>query len=73
MNPVRVLQMLRSFGSAPGKLYLIGCEPATLEAEDDRIGLSPIVEASVPQTIELIKSLLNDLLQQNQNMEVKTA
>ena len=73
MNPVRVLQMLRTFGSSPGKLYLIGCEPATLEAEDDRIGLSPIVEASVPQAIELIKSLLNDLLQQNQNMEVKTA
>jgi len=62
LNPVNVLQMLRSLGSAPGKLYLIGCEPAILDIEDGRIGLSEVVEAAIPQAIQLIKSLINDLL-----------
>jgi hydrogenase maturation protease len=72
MNPVRVLQMLRTFGGSPGKLYLIGCEPAILEAEDGQMGMSKPVEASVPQAIELIKSLVNDLLPQNSMKEIET-
>jgi hydrogenase maturation protease len=70
MNPVRVLQMLRTFGNSPKKLYLVGCEPATLEVEDGEIGLSESVEGAVPQAIELIKSLVNDLLNE---VEVDTA
>ncbi len=73
LNPVRVLQMLQAFGSLPGKLYLIGCEPAILEVEDGQIGLSETVERSVPQAIELIKSLVNDLLSENQKMKVEIA
>jgi hydrogenase maturation protease len=73
MNPVKVLQMLRASGSSPGKLYLIGCEPATLEVEDGRIGLSETVESAVQRAIELIKSLVNDLLNENQKVEVETA
>jgi hydrogenase maturation protease len=73
LNPVRVLQLLRTFGSSPGKLYLIGCEPMTLEVEDGQIGLSEPVEASVPQAIELIKSLIENLLQKNPEIEVETA
>lgn len=73
MNPVSVLQMLRTFGCSPGKLYLIGCEPAILDVEDGQIGLSEMVEASIPQAIELIKSLVNDLLSENPKIEVETA
>jgi hydrogenase maturation protease len=73
LNPAKVLQMLRAFGSPPGKLYLIGCEPAILEIEDGQIGLSETVEASVPQAIELIKSLVNDLLSENQKIKVEIA
>jgi hydrogenase maturation protease len=65
MNPENVLRTLRTFGSSPGKLYLIGCEPAILEAEDGQIGLSETVEASVPRAIELFKSLVSDLLNKN--------
>jgi hydrogenase maturation protease len=72
MSPVKVLQMLRTFGSSPGKLYLVGCEPAILEVEEGEIGLSKIVEASIPRAIELIKSLVNDLLSENHTMEVET-
>src|SRR5271165_1575448 len=70
MNPVKALQMLRTPGSSPGKLYLIGCEPAILEREDGQIGLSESVEASVPQAIEMIKSLVNDLLHDNAETSV---
>jgi hydrogenase maturation protease len=70
MDPVRVLQMLRTFGTSPGKLYLVGCEPAILEVEDGEIGLSEAVAASIPQAIELIKSLVSDLL--NPKVELET-
>ena len=73
LNPVNVLQMLRSLGSAPGKLYLIGCEPAILDIEDGRIGLSEVVEAAIPQAIQLIKSLVNDLLSETPKMKAETA
>lgn len=62
MNPVRVLQLLRSLGGQPGRLYLIGCEPAVLETEDGAMGLSEPVQAAVPQALEMIESLIRDLL-----------
>jgi hydrogenase maturation protease len=67
MSPVKVLHILQAFGSSPGRLYLVGCEPAKLELEDGEIGLSKIVEASIPRAIELIRSLVNDLLSVNQD------
>lgn len=73
MSPENVLRMLRTLGSTPGKLYLIGCEPAILEVEDGRIGLSEVVEAAIPQAIELIKSLVHDLLSEKPEMKVETA
>jgi hydrogenase maturation protease len=72
MSPVKVFQMLQTVGSSAGRLYLVGCEPAILEVEDGEIGLSKIVEASVPRAIELIESLVNDLLNENQTMELET-
>ncbi len=72
MNPVRVLQMLQTFEDSPGKLYLIGCEPEVLEVEDGQIGLSGSVARAIPQAIELIKSLVNDLLNENPKVEKET-
>jgi hydrogenase maturation protease len=73
MNPARVLQMMRRFGNSPGKLYLIGCEPAILEVEDGQIGMSETVEKSVPQAIEWVKTLVDDLLKENaKKKEVET-
>jgi hydrogenase maturation protease len=72
MSPVKVLQMLQTSGSSPGRLYLVGCEPANLELEDGEIGLSKIVEASIPRAIELIRTLVDDLLSANHTTEVKS-
>jgi hydrogenase maturation protease len=65
MNPVSALQMVRSLGCRPRRLYLVGCEPAALDSEDGVLGLSECVEAAVPRAIEMIESLISDLLSEN--------
>jgi hydrogenase maturation protease len=59
MNPVRVLQMVRSLGGQAQQLYLVGCEPAVLETEE--LGLSAAVQAAVPRAVELVESLVDAL------------
>jgi len=63
MNPVAVLHLVKSLGGQPGQLYLVGCEPEVLETEDGFIGLSPVVQAAVPEAVEMVKSLVDKLLQ----------
>jgi len=67
MNPVSVLQMVRSLGCRPRRLYLVGCEPAALGNDEGVIGLSESVQAAVPQAIEMVESLISDLLSENHN------
>jgi hydrogenase maturation protease len=56
MGPARALQLVQSLGGQVKQLYLVSCEPAVLET--DALGLSPTVQAAVPQAVELICSLL---------------
>jgi hydrogenase maturation protease len=61
LNPLGVLQMVRSLGGKfDGRIYLVGCEPAILESEE--LGLSPSVQAAIPQAIQVIQQLLNDFI-----------
>jgi hydrogenase maturation protease len=62
MDPKAAFRLVNAFGGAAGKFYMVGCEPAILDAEDGRIGLSEQVKAAVPRAIALLKSLLADLL-----------
>ncbi len=62
MNPVAVLQLARTFGALPPRLFVVGCEPAVLENDTGEIGLSPSVRAAVPLAIGMIESLIGDLL-----------
>jgi hydrogenase maturation protease len=64
MNPVAVLQMAQSLGTVSGKLFLVGCEPGVLES--DEMGLSEPVRAAIPSAIEMIESLVTELLLENQ-------
>jgi hydrogenase maturation protease len=68
-NPQRALQIASSLGSQLGRLYLIGCEPAILETEDGRIGLSEQVEAAIPNAIQMLLTLLQELLSTNRSTE----
>jgi hydrogenase maturation protease len=62
MSPVRVLRLVQSLGGRMGRLYLIGCEPSVLESDDGQMGLSENVQAAIPRAIEMIESLVDDLL-----------
>lgn len=67
MNPVRVLQLVRSLGGSAGWLRVVGCEPALLEAGEGAMGLSEKVAAAVAPAIEMIESLFREILPQTEN------
>ena len=67
MNPVRVLQLVRSLGGSPGWLRVVGCEPAVLEPEDGAMGLSERVQAAVGPAIEMIETLIRKILEEAGN------
>lgn len=62
MNPATVLPVAQSLGTIFGKIYLVDCEPAVLENDSDEIGLSLPVRRAVRPAVEMIESLVNDLL-----------
>jgi hydrogenase maturation protease len=64
MNPVRVLHLVNMLGGHAGKVYLVGCEPAILETEDGYIGLSIVARAAVPKAVEMVESLVRNLLRE---------
>jgi hydrogenase maturation protease len=66
LGPVQVLRLVRSLGGEIARLYLVGCEPAILETEDGQIGLSEPVQAAVPDAVEMIRTLINDIRMQTQ-------
>jgi hydrogenase maturation protease len=51
MSPDLVLSLLRSLGGTRGRVFIIGCEPASIE---EGIGLSTEVQGAVDQAIALI-------------------
>jgi hydrogenase maturation protease len=63
MNPMNVLRMVKSLGGTPGRVLIVGCEPAELGSENDgQLGLSEPVEAAVDEAIALIESLVSKVL-----------
>ena len=60
MNPGACLADGAVAGRADRRgLYLVGCEPAVLET--DELGLSPAVQAAVPQAANAVQALVGDL------------
>ena len=66
MTPVRVLQLVKTLGGRPGRVLVVGCEPATLESEDGHIGLTAPVQAAAVEAVGLIESLVETILNQPQ-------
>jgi hydrogenase maturation protease len=63
MNPMNVLRMVKSLGGEPGRVLIVGCEPAELGTDNDgQLGLSAPVEAAVGEAIALIESLVSKVL-----------
>lgn len=65
LNVAAVLQMAQSLGGRIGKVYLVGCEPSNLtESDTGDFVLSPPVEAAVPAAIQMVGSLVSELLKE---------
>lgn len=59
MNPVSVLQLVRALGGNPGRILIVGCEPSTIQSEENGgFGLSPPVEKAVHQAVHVIEELI---------------
>jgi hydrogenase maturation protease len=54
MDPQTVFALLRTLGGRPGRVLIVGCEPATTE---EGIGLSDPVAAAVEEAVTLILEL----------------
>ncbi|HET6502289.1 MAG TPA: hydrogenase maturation protease [Amycolatopsis sp.] len=57
MQPDAVLHLARAMGADPGKVLLLGCEPARL---DEGIGLTTAIAAAVPKAVELLTRLARE-------------
>jgi hydrogenase maturation protease len=65
MDPVRVLDLARTLGTLPPRVLIVGCEPGSdlsLDDEELVMGLSPDVSAAIDKAVELVESVLEDLL-----------
>jgi len=62
MNPMTALKIAQRAGGVKGKLFLIGCEPSVLDDQDGSMELSEPVRTAVPRAMEMIRSLIADLL-----------
>jgi hydrogenase maturation protease len=60
MSPQVVLATLAHLGGTLERIYVVGCQPATL---DEGIGLSPSVAAAVDDAVELCSELVADITQ----------
>ena len=58
MSPALVLGMLASLGGTIDRIYVVGCQPATI---DEGMGLSASVAAAVAPAMQMVDELLADL------------
>ena len=57
MDPMAVLRTVKSMGGSPGRILIVGCEPADLGGEEGKLGLTELVEAAIDEAIRMIESL----------------
>jgi hydrogenase maturation protease len=59
MNPMNVLRLVKSLGGEPGRVVIVGCEPADLGSDEEgKMGLSEPVKAAVDEAIAMIEALI---------------
>ncbi|MGE0702664.1 MAG: hydrogenase maturation protease [Vicinamibacterales bacterium] len=61
VTPDGVLAMVHALGGASPRVVILGCEPASC---DERMGLSPAVEAAIDGAVDMILSLVATLDQE---------
>jgi hydrogenase maturation protease len=64
MHPINVLRMAKSMNVQLKRVFVVGCEPASLGGEEGEMGLSGAVEDSLDQAVETVRSLIGRSLQE---------
>jgi hydrogenase maturation protease len=63
MNPMNVLRLVKSLGGEPGRVVIVGCEPADLGSDDEgKMGLSDPVLGAVDEAVAMIEALIARVL-----------
>ncbi len=66
MDPLKVFAYARTLGAQPIRTLLVGCEPSGANGDEDYMdllmGLSQPVQAAVDKAVEIINSLVKELL-----------
>jgi hydrogenase maturation protease len=64
INPLNAFRMVKSLGGTPGRVLIVGCQPAALGSDyDDEVGLSDLVAAAVDKTVDVIEKLVSKVLE----------
>jgi hydrogenase maturation protease len=63
MNPMSALRIVASMGGAPGRILVVGCEPAELGSDEEgKLGLSAAVQQAVDEAVDLIETVVSKAL-----------
>jgi hydrogenase maturation protease len=63
MDPMKVLQAVAQLGGHVESTLIVGCEPTPRDPDAEwEMRLSPPVSAAVPEAVELISTLIHDIL-----------
>jgi hydrogenase maturation protease len=63
LDPVKVLELVKTMGGVPGRVLLVGCEPETVGSDEDwdvTPGLSEPVQRAAVEAVLLIESLVRE-------------
>lgn len=64
MNPMQVLRTVQALGGTPGRILIVGCEPADIGSDEEgKIGLSDPVQAAIDEAIAVIYRLVSETLE----------
>ena len=61
LDPWRVLGLARSLGGEVGRVFLVGCQPSSLDAEDGAMELSAPVRTAVVAAADLIETMVSEI------------
>ncbi len=62
IDPVQVLSTVKAYGGTPPPLWVVGCEPASLDSEPgELLRLSAPVESAIDSAVEMVASLVERL------------
>ena len=70
MNPISVLRMVKSMGGIPGRLLIVGCEPANVGSDEEGyMGLTEPVQAAIDDAIVMIEAQVSKVLSRESELQ----